>query len=439
MTAPASALRRVAAVTLLTSLAATACSADTVAAPIVTPLPEIAPETWAHRGEIVEGTALPDVFDDPDHVIGQARRATYRSASGVDGGPRTVSGTFFVPLGAPPDGGWPVVSMGHGTTGIGRDCAPSLDSTLSGFLPAVTGYLAKGYAVAMTDYEGLGTPGRHPYLEPKSAAFNVIDAVRAQANLFPEVSRRWVGFGNSQGGQAVWAAGELADWYGTGLDLRGVVALSPAANITPIASLARAGRLTEDQQAVLPMIVAGVADVDSDLRAQLHQTGSPPAEFDPGAGCTPNADTTALAPADFPASDEQAGALRDALRRVALPQRPLTAPMLVINGLDDQMILPGWVSAAVDRACDLGGRVQHAEVTGAGHGDLGELAYDTAFQWVRIGSTRSRHRRTAARRRPSFPERGLPPIRRRRANPAAAACRPSAAHHGPASGCRRRP
>ena len=63
-------------------------------------------------------------LEDRDSVLGEAWRAVYTSVSGVDGGLREVSGAFFVPSGTPPQNGWPVISLAHGTTGIGHDCGP---------------------------------------------------------------------------------------------------------------------------------------------------------------------------------------------------------------------------------------------------------------------------------------------------------------------------
>ena len=37
-----------------------------------------------------------------------------------------ASGVVLIPYGKPPDGGWPVVVWAHGTSGVGRPCAPSL-------------------------------------------------------------------------------------------------------------------------------------------------------------------------------------------------------------------------------------------------------------------------------------------------------------------------
>jgi fermentation-respiration switch protein FrsA (DUF1100 family) len=365
----------------------TAADSDvSIATPLRTPVPAIAPDVWDTRGAIVEKTDLTAHFDDPDNVIGQAWRAVYRSASGIDGGARVVSGVFLVPRGSPPPGGWPVISMAHGTTGIGADCGPSRDATLMGFLPAVMAYLADGYAIAMSDYEGLGEPGRHPYLEPRTSAFNITDAVRALHSIFPNVSTRWVAFGNSQGGQAVWAANEIAGWYGTGVDLIGTVALSPAANITALADLAHNHSLSTDQQAVAPLIVEGLQRFIPGLGDHSLLPDVASAQKEEMFSCQPEANTLRqeLLPQAGIRVDDQAttALLRDALRRIALPQGPLNAPMLVINGLADKTIPPSWVAAAVDEACELGGQIQHFEVAGVGHADLGAQAYDAAASWV---------------------------------------------------------
>ncbi len=69
------------------------------------------------------------------------------------------------PRGKPPKHGWPVVSWAHGTTGIADACAPSRDPKGPYTFYAAKqfgAWLKAGYAVANTDYEGLGTPGVHP-------------------------------------------------------------------------------------------------------------------------------------------------------------------------------------------------------------------------------------------------------------------------------------
>ena len=81
-----------------------------------------------------------------------------------------------------------------------------------------------------------------------------------------------------------------------------------------------------------------------------------------------------------PDSVEAAEALQRALREVALPQRPLSAPLLVINGTRDDVVLPLWVAYSVHLACELGGDVQHVELSQAGHS--GPFPYGDIEQWL---------------------------------------------------------
>lgn len=153
--------------------------------------------------------------------VAAAARTTlvlYKSAD-VAGDAVPVSGTVMVPRGNPPRGGWPVVSFAHGTTGIADQCAPSRYRMLSGDYgkqaigPLLGGYLKAGYAVAQTDYQGLGTPGVHQYLVGRSAARGVLDMARAARRLDRRIGRRLLIAGHSQGGHAaLWAAGEADDW-----------------------------------------------------------------------------------------------------------------------------------------------------------------------------------------------------------------------------------
>ncbi|MFT7022023.1 MAG: dipeptidyl aminopeptidase/acylaminoacyl peptidase, partial [Rhodococcus sp. (in: high G+C Gram-positive bacteria)] len=109
----------------------------------------------------------------------EAVHVVYRSTSGAGDAGTEVSGVVFIPKGDPPEGGWPIVSVAHGTTGVTDECAPSLYPNLLGTIGTVAPFLERGMVVAVTDYEGIGTPGSHPYLDPDAAAHNVIDAVRA--------------------------------------------------------------------------------------------------------------------------------------------------------------------------------------------------------------------------------------------------------------------
>ena len=370
------------------------------APPVEVPLPVVSAEAWNARGHVVRQEPFVDPpLPDREAVLGEAWRAVYTSVSGLDGGMREVSGAFFVPRGSPPQDGWPVVSLAHETTGIGHDCGPSRQPNLMEYAPLVQSLLTAGYAVALSDYEGLGESGSHPYLEPRTVAFNTIDAVRALREISPAASARWVALGFSQGGQAVWAANELDSYYGDGLQLLGSVALAPPANVTGLAELVRTGAMTANQRARFPLVITGLARSNPDLDAQAFLHDSTEAYRNQFSRCETTrgrSNETRSAPVPWgpvvdrlseanevkPATAQDTAALEDALRRVALPQRPLDRPMLVINGEEDAVVLPDWIQYAVARSCALGGRIEYLQIPGVNHERLIAKVTRPVGSWI---------------------------------------------------------
>ncbi|NVN53741.1 lipase family protein [Mycolicibacterium hippocampi] len=368
--------------------------------PIITSIPGIAGDVWASRGLVVHRETYGDVpLEDKDAVLGEAWRAVYTSVSGVDGGIREVSGAFFIPRGVAPAEGWPVVSLAHGTTGIGNNCGPSQQPDLMGYGPVVGSLLANRFAVALTDYEGLGPSGTHPYLEPRTAAFNTIDAVRALREISPSVSSRWVALGYSQGGQAVWAANELDSFYADDLELQGSVALAPAANVTGVADLAWSRSMSDEQRATYPLLVVGVSRFTPDLDKHAFLHGSEGNDLSWLSHCEINTNDTEKTPvtpyrwqeaiartrqADEmkPATTQDADTLRNSLRKAALPQRPLEKPMLVITGRADSLVLSEWVQAAVTDSCAIGGRIEYLDIPDVDHRGILWKASDIVMGWM---------------------------------------------------------
>jgi hypothetical protein len=72
-----------------------------------------------------------------------------------------------------------------------------------------------------------------------------------------------------------------------------------------------------------------------------------------------------------PTTPEDADSLTDSLRKLALPRQRLSAPMVVVSGSNDHLVLPSWVAFAVARSCEMGGQIQYWEQEGAGHGQVG--------------------------------------------------------------------
>jgi pimeloyl-ACP methyl ester carboxylesterase len=129
-----------------------------------------------------------------------------------------------------PEGGWPVLAWSHGTLGVADICAPSFTGHSERDKNYLNKWLAEGYAIVATDYEGLGTPGGHAYLHCRSEANSNIDAVRAARQLEFALSDRWMVMGQSQGGQGALCTGAYVNEREPELDFRGTLATAPAVN-----------------------------------------------------------------------------------------------------------------------------------------------------------------------------------------------------------------
>lgn len=317
-------------------------------------------------GTLVEAKTLPGIDDGIRSLGAEAIHVRYRSTSGIDGAPTVVSGVVFIPGGMPPEGGWPVLAHAHGTSGINNECGPSLSPTLWGTTPMIAGYLKAGFAVAATDYQGLGEPGVHPYLDAKTAGMNVIDSVRALRRVRPgQISARWLTVGGSQGGGATWAANEQASTYATDLHLLGAVAIVPAADVSGYAQKAFDGTLNPDQVAAYVWILMAQSRIHPELPLDEYRRGSVAANWESLSMCYgPRAQERVdalgkLTPDELkPATPEAVQRLQRLLAAMSLPQQRGEAPMLVIYAGKDTYIDLSWTRTAIEKACRLGTQIQ---------------------------------------------------------------------------------
>jgi pimeloyl-ACP methyl ester carboxylesterase len=169
----------------------------------------------------------------------QAWQILYLSTT-VSGAPTAISGTLIVPP-APYSGTRPVVAYAAGTQGWGDQCAPSKEIAAATFDEefAVNNLLAGGWAVVITDYPGLGTPGDETYNVGMAEGYGVLDALRAATRL-PEAGLSAAApmaiEGYSQGGSAADWAAQLQPRYAPGLHLDGVAAGGTPANLQAVAA-----------------------------------------------------------------------------------------------------------------------------------------------------------------------------------------------------------
>lgn len=331
----------------------------------------------AGPGVVTDAVDMPTIDRRIARLTSVAARVQYESTSGVDNSRTTVSGSVFVPQGTAPEGGWQIVVVAHGTTGIHKECAPSRDSQLLGSSDFVAGFLAQGYVVAVPDYQGLGADGHHPYFDATTAGYNVIDSVRAARQLAPGASDRWVAFGSSQGGQAVWAANELAADYGKGLDLMGVLSLAPILDLTGLVDAASNGTLTTEQALLLQWMLVGLKASHADLELDDYRHGVVAEEWDVLSACSGDAIFERSEVAQRigrydlkPSTPAAADRLRDLLRGMSLPKRNAAAPMWVVFGGKDRYAPLAWTDRAIDAACGMGDIVDVTFQADRGHGDV---------------------------------------------------------------------
>jgi pimeloyl-ACP methyl ester carboxylesterase len=318
----------------------------------------------------------------PDGVRGW--RVLYRSAD-ASGVPVAVSGLVLEPV-APHEGPRPLVAIAHGSTGVDESCAPSLAARPLAPLGGVEQALNAGYAVAATDYLGLGTPGPHPYLIGSASAHAVLDSMRATEQLIAIDPDRLAIWGFSQGGHAALFAGEQAPTYAPELGLQGVVAFAPAADLADIIEASQ-GTVV----GTLMVVSAAVSWSDARDGLALDEVVEPASLLtarDIAERC--------LDPTSLPASVLQSVQLRDEVSPLGSPATEhwtpfltensptgnLDVPLLILQGAEDPIIRPDITQRHVDERCASGDEVELRILPGIGHFTLTRRTGGDAAAWT---------------------------------------------------------
>ena len=195
------------------------------------------------NGAVIRSEPMTFLLDplDATSLVRDSHRVLYKSTNRL-GQAIAVSGTVLVP--STPwvgPGSRPVIGYAPGTQGMADRCAPSrlFSEGIEYEGAGIEGLLQRGYAVAMPDYEGLGTAGIHTYMDRVSQGRATLDVVRAAQGLAGTGlgATSPVGLmGYSQGGGAAASAVELAPTYAPELRLRGAVVGAVPADLATVAT-----------------------------------------------------------------------------------------------------------------------------------------------------------------------------------------------------------
>src|SRR5256886_7875563 len=196
----------------------------------------------------------PDAFYDPPSEIPRKPGALLRSEpltdvilpAGIRGWrilyattvddttPATAVAIVFAPA-VPPAGPRSVIAWEHATTGLLQKCMPSLLSTPTKGIPERDRIVMAGSVVIAPDYSFAEKGGPNPYLIGEGEARATLDSVRAAQQMSElTLDKRMVVWGYSQGGHAALWTGIVGPRYAPDLEILGVVAIAPAANIKNI-------------------------------------------------------------------------------------------------------------------------------------------------------------------------------------------------------------
>ncbi|MEM7338357.1 MAG: lipase family protein [Actinomycetota bacterium] len=390
---------RHAAIALVLALGAAACSdttGDDKAADAETADDVATPTTDAGEPAATDSDADPDpvggpVEGEPGDLIdatdtdlfpgAQAWQVSYVS-TGVRDEPVEVTGLVIAP--AEPTAAMPLVTWAHGTTGTADVCAPSVSTE---FLSAAAEPLVEaGYAVALTDYEGLGSAGPHPYLVGTSEGRSVLDIARAAQQLDLDLAGPVAIAGLSQGGHAALWAGEIAPDYAPDLDVVGVVAAAPA---TGISSLMEAIGTPVQGFSVMTAYAYDYAYDDVDLADYFNAATIERLADVAESSCTGEVFAAFLGSGfddmvnpDGWENGEPQGALPERLAANEPGLADVAAPVLIVQGSADQIVPADLVESLHGRYCTMETNAEYRLYPGGGHGDTVISAMDEVTEWL---------------------------------------------------------
>jgi pimeloyl-ACP methyl ester carboxylesterase len=285
-----------------------------------------------------------------------------------DNTPATAVAIVFAPTDSS-TGPRPVIAWEHATTGLLQKCMPSLLSAASKGIPERDRIMMAGWVVVATDYSFAEKGGPHPYLIGEGEARAALDSVRAARQISGlTLDKRMVVWGYSQGGHAALWTGIVGARYAPELEIRGVAAIAPAANLKGILDmnvemdklfgpyLAQSySRFYPDitfEQAVRPEALDAarqIVNLCDFLPRELERIKELAATF------------------EGPALATRSNKALQARLEQNTPDRAINAPVVIAQGLSDNVVQPSATDAYVEERCAAGQQLEYWTFAGRDH------------------------------------------------------------------------
>lgn len=286
-----------------------------------------------------------------------------------------------------PDGSVPVVSWGHGTSGLFGDQGPSHLKGLSYQFAAPFILALQGYAVVGADYAGLGVNQTatgdavyHEFLANPAHANDLFYSVQAAQAAFAQLSKQFVIMGHSQGGGAAWAAAQRQAVE----PVKGYLGAIAASPVTDLFKLPPKGPLfgvlTTFTVYALQSLYPGFdyRDILTEEAAKRWELYLQLKAGD-GVGFAILLGIDLLKP-----SYAQNPALRDFISKTSNGEKAIGGPLLVLQGLADVNLDAGTATQAVQATCRAfpKSQLEYHTYEGVSHNPVMFAAQQVWLQWI---------------------------------------------------------
>jgi pimeloyl-ACP methyl ester carboxylesterase len=304
-----------------------------------------------------------------------------------DSTPATAVATVFAPT-DPPAGPRPVIAWEHATTGLLQKCMPSLVSASTKGIPCRDRIVMAGWVVVATDYSFAEKGGPHPYLIGEGEARATLDSVRAARQMSElTLDKRMVVWGYSQGGHAALWTGIVGPRYAPDLEILGVAAIAPAANIKNILAM----NVAVDKR-FGPYLALSYSRFYPDI---IFEQALRPAALDAArqivnlCDFVPPEDSERIealaATFDGPALATSSNKALQARLEQNTADGPIQAPVVIAQGLSDIVVPSSATDAYVEDRCSAGQRLEYWTFAGRDHFTIvqpGTPLEDLLIKWT---------------------------------------------------------